>query len=108
MIANEGLLMFLVAVVVGVASPLLVMSMQNNECSYLRGWEDCADAHNQFGMTADDEVVLKHMKAALKEYITEQGYRQRGDIKELNAVEDFNEFRQLVWKICIYRKEEQE
>ncbi len=69
------------------------------------GWEDCYMAHNQYEMSEDDKLVLEAMKKALKEYIRKKKYVKEEDRKMLNNIEDFNEFRHLVFLTCVYRKE---
>ena len=81
-----------------------VSSLKSGDEWYEEGWEDCAKAHHHFGMTPDDELVLKHLKLAFKAYIKEKGYRRRGDVKKLDRAENFDDFRHIVWEICELRR----
>lgn len=82
----------------------IISVIEGKEHWYDEGWADCERAHNQFGMTPDDEAVLKHLKFAFKAYIAMKGYRRRGDIKNVDRIENFEDFKHLVWEICIERK----
>lgn len=103
--ANTGaLLLFMVAIATALTGLHVISTMQGREDAYHEGWNDCEEIHKKFGMTEDDEVVLKHLKSAFKAYITAEGYKRRGDVKKLSKTENFEDFRQLVWSICVRRE----
>lgn len=99
-----GVVCFLLAL--GMLALILpaILKLKGRDEWYSEGWLDCVKAYKHFEMTADDEIVLKHLKSALRAYIDAKGYRQKGDVKRIAQIKDFEELRHTTWEICCRRK----
>lgn len=77
--------------------------MNEAECRekwYEEGFRACLKLHRDFEITEDDKLVVKHLKSALKAYIKAKGYQRKGDIKRIQAINDFEDLKNAVWEIC--------
>lgn len=77
-----------------------ILKMHGREHGYNEGWEDCEKLHKGWQMSEDDEVVLKHLKSALRAYIGTKRYQRKGDIKRIVQTRNFDELREITWEIC--------
>lgn len=88
-----------IAVLLIVVLPKIV-SMQGRDHWYDQGWKDCEKAHNHFELTPDDEIVLRHLKLALRAYIKAKRYQRKGDVKKVAQIDDFGSLKHATWEIC--------
>lgn len=75
------------------------------EQGYSDGFDDCLKIRRDCDLTADEERVKKIVTQAVKQYIKDEGYYRRGDIKKLDGTADFGELKTEVHNICVRRGE---
>lgn len=95
-----GVLGFLLAIMIGAFLLPAVHKLKGREEWYEEGWQDCLGTYKNFGMSADDEIVLRHLKSALRAYVDLKGYRRKGDVKLMSKIENFDDLKDITWQIC--------
>lgn len=101
---QTGVMCFLLGIGVLLVGLYAIAKLKGRDEWYSEGWHDCVKAYRHFDMTKDDEIVLKHLKSALRAYIDTKGYRQKGDVKKVSQIKDFDELRHTAWEICCREK----
>lgn len=95
-----GTLGFLTSITLLVILIPALLNLSTKNDWYEQGWRDCYESHKRFEMSADDYVVLKHLKKALRAYIKSENYQTRGDVKKVAGIENFDDLNHVTWEIC--------
>ena len=72
---------------------------------YKNGWDNCIKAHNNYEMTDDEKIVFDIIKKSIKQYLRNKRYFEKGDLEAINNAEDLSELKDIIWVICVLRKE---
>jgi len=99
----------LLSICVAFVGFLLIMDRESavraREVGYNEGYDDCQRVHNNYEMSPDDDLLLAELKGALKEYIRANGLYERGDIKIIDKALDWKDYKDIAWRMTVYRKE---
>ena len=80
-------------------------ALHARKIGYNEGYDDCQRVHNNYEMSPDDNLLLAELKGALKEYIRANGLYERGDIKIIDKALDWKDYKDIAWRMTVYRKE---
>ena len=101
-----GTMLGMLAVAVGVVYAFTGLAdMGAREAGYKEGYEDCAKVHNNYEMSPDDDLLMEELKGALKLYIRHHGLYEKGDVKRIEKVLDWRDFKHTAWNMTVFRKE---
>lgn len=103
-INQVGIIGFALAVCICALIIIAMTKLKGKDEWYEEGWRDCYNYHKCFEMSSDDEIVLKHLKSALRSYAEAKGYKAKGDIKKISQISDFKELNEVTWEICTRNK----